>query len=406
MLEKNVEALEQELLEIKTANQKKSDFLSRMSHEIRTPLNAIIGLSYLSMENENLPVNVRENLGKIEQSAQFLLSFANDIFSLSELEAGKIALEQDTIHTGSYLEKLVYKAEQMAEAKQIHFTTEIDETLGQYYVFDSKKLSKAILHLIECAVKSTPVGGTIAFGVKVLTTIEETAEDIVKVCFEIQDNGLGIEETMLSKVFDPFEQIYGESRTLYNGSGLELAIAKNTIDLMEGTVKVDSKKGEGTCFTVIVDWRKERRNAEHPKEDSKVKYDFSGRRALVVEDNAINIEIEKNILLHKEFEVEVALNGQEAVDAFRHHEAGYYDIILMDIRMPVMDGLEAATLIRNMKERPDGADIPIIAMTANAFEEDVKKSFMTGMNGHLSKPIDIKKMYTLLDELINVSLQE
>ena len=170
---------------------------------------------------------------------------------------------------------------------------------------------------------------------------------------------------------------------------------------MNGTVTVDSKKGEGTCFTVEVNLRKERRMTERSKEDERVKhYDFAGKRVLVVEDNAINIEIAKNILLHKEFEVEVALNGQEAVDAFKVHEPGYYDVILMDIRMPIMDGLEAADCIRNMAERPDGANIPIIAMTANAFEEDVKKSFMAGMNGHLSKPINIKKMYALLDEVL------
>lgn len=397
MLEKNIEALEQELLEVKNANKKKSDFLLRMSHEIRTPLNAIIGLSYLSKENKELPANVSENLDKIEQSAQFLLSFVNDIFSLSELEAGKIALEYETIDTGIYFENLVCKAKKMAEAKQIHFTSNVCKEMEQYYVFDSKKLSKTILHLMECALKSTPVGGAISFDVRQVSLGTEE----VQLCFEIQDNGLGIDEEKLEKVFEPFEQIYGESRTLYSGSGLELAIAKNTIDLMNGTITVNSKKSEGTIFTVMVNLRRERRKAERPKEKANAtQYDFSGRRVLVVEDNAINIEIEKNILLHKDFAVEVALNGQEAVDAFKKHEPGYYDVILMDIRMPVMDGLEAAKMIRSMVARPDGANIPIIAMTANAFEEDVKKSLLAGMNGHLSKPIDVKKMYALLAEVL------
>lgn len=399
MLEKNIEALQRELEEVKIANQKKSDFLLRMSHEIRTPLNAIIGLSYLSRESEELPTHVHENLDKIEQSAQFLLSFANDIFSLSELEAGKIALDYDTIDTAIYFENLTYKASKMAEAKQINFISGISEEMEQYYVFDSKKLSRAILHLMECAVKSTPTGGTISLVIKQVSSDEND----VQMCFELSDNGLGIEEKLLDKVFEPFEQIYGESRTLYSGSGLELAIAKNTIELMNGTISVASKKGEGTCFTVLVDLKKERRKAERPKEEEKARYyDFAGKRILVVEDNAINIEIAKNILLHKAFEVEVALNGQEAVDAFCEHEAGYYDAIMMDIRMPVMDGLEAAEIIRNMEERPDGALIPIIAMTANAFEEDVKKSLTAGMNGHLSKPIDIKKMYKILAEVLNV----
>lgn len=398
MIEKNTEVLQQELLEEKNANQKKNDFLLRMSHEIRTPLNAIIGLSYLSRENEELPSNVRENLDKIEQSAQFLLAFANDIFSLSELETGRIALEYDTVDMKSYFKELTEQAEKMTEAKQICFQTKLCENMEQCYVFDSKKLSKAILYLIECAVKSTPAGGTITLDVK--TVLSES--DHVKMHFEIQDNGFGIEEERLAKVFEPFEQIYGENRTLYSGSGLELAIAKNTIDLMNGMITVDSTKGEGTCFAIDVDLRKERRKTQRLKTDAEDKnYDFAGKRVLLVEDNTINIEIEKNILLHKDFVVEVALNGQEAVAAFKAHEPEYYDVILMDIRMPVMDGLEAAKCIRNMEGRTDGEQIPIIAMTANAFEEDVKKSFAAGMNGHLSKPIDIRKMYELLYEVLN-----
>ena len=400
MMGNNTEALRRELEEVKNANRKKGDFLQRMSHEIRTPLNAIIGLSYLSKESESMPTNVYENLDKIEQSAHFLLSFVNDILSLSELETGKIALEYDAIDIKVYLEEFVQKAREMAEAKQIHFLARICDAMDKYYVFDAEKLSEALYHLVECAVKSTPTGGSISLSVQQLA---ET-EDDVKLCFELLDNGIGIEEARLAKVFEPFEQIYGESRTLYSGSGLELAIVKNIIDLMHGTISVDSKKGERTRFTVTVDLKKERRKVNRPKEQdtAKVSYDFTGKRALIVEDSSINIEIAKNILLHKNFEVEVALNGQEAVDMFTGHEAGYFDVVLMDIRMPVMDGLEAAKLIRNHADRPDGANIPIIAMTANAFEEDVKKSLEAGMNGHLSKPIDIKKMYALLDKVLNM----
>lgn len=391
--------LKQALEAAEKANHKKNDFLNRMSHEIRTPLNAIIGLSYLSKENETMPAKVYENLDKIEQSAHFLLSFVNDILSLSELETGKIALELEAVENEAFFAELQKRIHKLTDAKQIHFTFTVLNEIEKYYVFDSKKLGKALMRVVESSVKSTPAGGSIAIEAEVLEQGEETAV----LQFTVSDNGLGIDEALLPVVFEPFEHIYGESRTLYNGSGLELAITKSIVDLMNGNIHVQSKKGESTTFTITVTVKRERRNSMRPKEggSKETSYDFTGKRVLIVEDSEINIEIAKNILLHKNFEVEVALNGEEAVSAFESHEVGYYDVILMDIRMPVMDGLEATKVIRSMESRPDGRMIPIVAMTANAFEEDVKKSLQAGMNGHLSKPIDIKKMYALLDMLLN-----
>ena len=393
------EELRKALEEAKRENHKRSDFLSRMSHEIRTPLNAIIGLSYLSKENEAMPDKVYENLDKIEQSAHFLLSFVNDILSLSDLESGRIALDYDSIEIRKYFKTLLLELRTKAEEKQIYFSSVIPQNMEGVYVFDEKLLSKAFRYLIDNAVKTTPSGGTISFVSDILTESEEEMRLLVT----ISDNGLGIDETLLPKVFEPFEQLYGDSRTLYSGSGLELAITKNIVELMNGEISVTSKKGIGTTFSIVLSLKKERRSKKRPKEqEGKMQsFDFTGKRALIVEDSDINIEIAKNILLHKHFDVEVALNGEEAVTTFLGHEAGYYDVILMDIRMPVMDGLEATKRIRQMEERPDGRLIPIIAMTANAFEEDVKKSLEAGMNGHLSKPIDIQKMYALLDYLLN-----
>lgn len=396
---KEIMNLKQALEKAESANRKKNDFLNRMSHEIRTPLNAIIGLSYLSREAEPMPAKVHENLDIIEQSAHFLLSFVNDILSLSDLEAGKIALENDVVESEAFFTELQQEILKLTEAKQIHFHFAILNEMAKYYVFDSGKLKKAILYVITSAVKSTPSGGTITLEAEMLSADEETAV----LQFIISDNGLGIEETLLPVVFEPFAHIYGESQTLHNGSGLELAITKYIVELMNGDIHVQSKKGEGAAFTITVSVGLGRRNKVRSKagEEKRTSYDFTGKRALVVEDSAINIEIAKNILLHKNFEVEVAVNGEEGVTAFESRGAGYFDVILMDIRMPVMDGLEAARAIRSMKNRPDGSSIPIIAMTANAFEEDVRKSLEAGMNRHLSKPIDIKKMYALLDELLN-----
>lgn len=395
----DIEKLKQALEALEKENHRKSDFLYRMSNEIRTPLNAIIGLSYLSKENETVPAKVCENLDKIEKSAQFLLSFVNDILSLSNLENGKIALELDTVENEVFFAELQEKIHEITDAKQIQFIFSVLDEMEKYYVFDSQKLSKAILYVVENAVKAIPSGGTVAFEAEVLSRNEEKAT----LQFNILDNGLGIDEALLPMVFVPFENIYSENRTLYNGSGLELAIAKSIIELMDGKISVQSKKGEGTRFTITVTVRLERRKKARPKKTgtNEIIYDFTGKRALVVEDNDINIEIAGNILLHKNFEVEVVRNGAEALKAFENHEAGYYDVILMDIRMPVMDGLTAAKAIRSMDGRADGRSIPIVAMTARAFEEDVKKSFAAGMNGHLSKPIDSKKMYALLDMLLN-----
>ena len=392
------EELRKALEEAKRENHKRSDFLSRMSHEIRTPLNAIIGLSYLSKENEAMPDKVYENLDKIEQSAHFLLSFVNDILSLSDLESGRIALDYDSIEIRKYFKTLLLELRTKAEEKQIYFSSVIPQNMEGVYVFDEKLLSKAFRYLIDNAVKTTPSGGTISFVSDILTESEEEMRLLVT----ISDNGLGIDETLLPKVFEPFEQLYGDSRTLYSGSGLELAITKNIVELMNGEISVTSKKGIGTTFSIVLSLKKERRSKKRPKEqEGKMQsFDFTGKRALIVEDSDINIEIAKNILLHKHFDVEVALNGEEAVTTFSGHEAGYYDVILMDIRMPVMDGLEATKRIRQMEERPDGRLIPIIAMTANAFEEDKKNAYEAGMNWHIAKPIKIDELMSALTEIL------
>lgn len=391
------EELMKALKEAEDANQKRSDFLRRMSHEIRTPLNAIIGLSYLTKESEAVPAKVYENLDKIEQSAHFLHSFVNDILSLSDLKSGKIAQEYDSIEIKAYFEKLFSILEAEAEKKQVSFSAKVPEKMDTYYVFDDKKLSKALGYVFGSALKATPSGGAISLTSEILSEKEET----VRFLFTISDNGVGIEEALLSKVFEPFEQIYGDARTLYNGSGMELAIAKSIAELMGGEIRVCSKKGKGTTFALTVLLKKERRSLGRPKKQDENSFDFNGKRALIVEDSNLNIEIARNILLHKNFDVEVAVNGEEGVLAYREHEKDYYDVILMDIRMPVMDGLEATKEIRRLESKTKGRKIPIIAMTANAFEEDVKKSMEAGMNAHLSKPIDIKKMYALLDVLLN-----
>lgn len=386
------------LMDARHANQEKNEFLSRMSHEIRTPMNSIIGLSYLSRENIAYPKQVLENLDKIDMSARFLLSFIDDILNLSQIESGNIALNLEDTDFGQFLSNLKKVTEQKAGEKQICFTMEQKGNIEEKYKFDSEKLGKALRNILENAIKFTQPEGKIDF---IIEQIAEKEEETT-FRFTIQDNGIGMDKDFLPYAFLPFEQEDNGSTTLYGGTGLGLAIAQNIIDIMNGRIEVGSEKGNGSTFTVTVSLDKSENfggNTRRHDQSENQDYDFSGKRVLLVEDNEISIEITGNILKHKNFMVDVAVNGREGVSKFLTHEPGYYDVILMDIRMPEMDGLTAAKKIR-AAHHADSSRIPIVAMTANAFEEDVRKSFEAGMDAHLNKPVDIKQMYSVLDGII------
>lgn len=378
-------------------NQEKGEFLERMSHEIRTPMNSIIGLTYLSKENIDNPKQVLENIEKIEMSARFLRSFIDDILNMSLLASGRVARNEHDTKLQPFIEGLAQRIGAKAREKQIVFVTELRGNFKEKYHFDSEKLREALQNVLQNAVKYTQSGGKIDFIVELLQETDENAT----FRFEVRDTGIGIEQSFIPHVFDTFAQEENRKTTLYGGMGLGLTIAKNIIDFMDGKIDVYSEKGVGSTFVITVELSKDRHNK---KSDSKQEnaesreFDFTGKRVLLVEDNEINVEIVTNILHHKKFEVDVALDGEKGVKAYSEHEAGYYDVILMDIRMPVMDGLEATKKIRQLEQQ--GRRTPIVAMTANVFEEDVKKSFEAGMDAHLSKPVDITQMYALLDGII------
>lgn len=386
------------LMEARRINQEKNEFLERMSHEIRTPMNSIIGLSYLTSEHVNNQKQVLENLTKLNISAHFLLSFMDDILNLSKVESGNVALIQESILLDEFLEEISSDISKKAEKKSICFFLGKRGEFAQKYSFDVEKLEKAFVNILENAVKFTQPEGKIDFIVeKAQDTEEETTFR-----FEIRDNGIGIKRDFLPHIFEPFKQETNCNTTLNGGTGLGLAIAKNIIEFMGGRIDVYSEQGKGSAFVVTLTLQKAEEETAEAYEQNKsegMNYNFAGKRALLVEDNEINIEITKGILLHKNLEVEVAVNGEEGVACYLEHEPGYYDIILMDIRMPVMDGLMATKQIRSSKHA-DSQNIPIVAMTANAFEEDVRKSFEAGMNAHLSKPLDIKQMYCVLEHMI------
>ena len=384
------------LEEAKRINCQKSEFLARMSHGIRTPMNAIIGLTYLSKETADVPQKVMENLDKIDMSAHFLLDFINDILNLSQLESGSIAFDKKRVNMNDFLEDIHKEISISGSKKKLLYVPSVHGELDKEYVFDADMLKHALMNVLRNAVKFTPAEGNVIF----VTELEAQTENTAYLHFEITDNGIGMEKDFLSKAFEAFEQEVGENTTISGGNGLGLAITRNIIELMNGSVELSSEKGQGTTVIIKVPLEKVRsENRNNQKKEAADVYDFTGKRALIVEDNEINIEIAKNILAYKNFETEVVTNGEDCLKAFGSHEPGYYDVILMDIIMPVMDGLTTTRLLRNL-DRQDSKTIPVIAMTANAFEADLKKSMDAGMNGYLSKPIDIKKMYALLQEVL------
>ncbi len=392
------ERLMSALSDARHANQEKNEFLERMSHEIRTPMNSIIGLTYLTREYVNNEKQVLENLDKISQSARFMLSFVDDILNLSQIESGNVALNSQKVVLDAFLEETVEEAMRQAAERRVHFAVDRRGSFDATYCFDAEKLGRALSNILENAVKYTMPDGRVDF------IVEHTGDDgeDAGFRFEIRDTGVGMDEAFIPHMFEPFEQEDEGITTLNGGTGLGLPIARNIIEFMGGHIEAYSEKGKGSTFIVNVNLKRVRNSGEKLRGQGAVQapdYDFTGKRALLVEDNEVNIEITRNILLHKNLQVDVAVNGEEGVTHFLSHEPGYYDVILMDIRMPVMDGLTATRKIRE-SGREDGKTVPIVAMTANVFEEDVRKSLDAGMDAHLSKPIEITQMYAVLDSMI------
>ena len=294
--EMNETELREALREARRINKEKSEFLARMSHEIRTPMNAIIGLTYLSKEHPEAPKQVCENLDKIDKSAHFLLDFINDTLNLSNLESGNIAINKDQTDMDEFLGELNRQISKMASEKKILYVPSVHGNLGQSYFFDKDKVNHALKNVLSNAVKFTASEGSVMFVTEVVR--EDDKEVILR--FEITDNGSGMEKDFVKKAFDAFEQENEQTTTLSGGTGLGLTIAKNIVELMNGTIDLQSEKGTGTTVTITLPFEKGQAKAVVSAEKEKtLDYDFTGKRALIVEDNAVNIEIAKNILAYK-----------------------------------------------------------------------------------------------------------
>ena len=370
------------------ASQAKTDFLSNMSHDIRTPMNAIVGLTTL-MENElDQPERLAEHLHKLESSGQLLLGIINDILDMSRIESGKTTLNVEPMHLPQQLDQLstMIRAQTNEKAQTFTVSTHLRH---ENLLADPTRLNQVLMNILSNAVKYTPRGGHIRFEVEELPRNEHYA----KYQFTVQDDGIGMSEAYQKTLFDPFTREERSGTNKVQGTGLGMAITKSIVDLMGGSISVESATGKGTRFEVVLEFPIDA-EADHaqklqalPEEEETVS-PLSGMKFLCAEDNALNAEILEMLLEANGASCTICSNGQEIVDAFANVKPGEYDMVLMDVQMPVMDGLEATRRIRN-GENPLGRIIPILAMTANAFLEDMQKSKEAGMDAHLSKPVDI-----------------
>ena len=370
------------------ASKAKTDFLANMSHDIRTPMNAIIGITTLMKNELHQPEKLAEHLGKLESSGQLLLGIINDILDMSRIESGKTTLNEEKMNLPQQISQLDSIIRQQAGQRRQTFTVET-HLQHENVLADPNRLNRVLMNILSNAVKYTPTGGHIRFEVDELPRNEHYA----RYRFVVQDDGIGMSEAYQKTLFDPFTREERSGTNKVQGTGLGMAITKSIVDLMGGSINVESATGKGTRFEVVLEFPIDA-EADHAQqvqalpEEAEETSPLCGMKFLCAEDNAINAEILEMLLEANGASCTICSNGQEIVDAFASVKPGDYDMILMDVQMPVMDGLEATRRIRS-GENPLGRIIPILAMTANAFLEDMQKSREAGMDEHLSKPVDI-----------------
>ena len=389
--QRKLEAALAEAREANAANVAKTTFLNSMSHDIRTPMNAIIGFTNiaLSMSPEE---KVRNCLEKIMKSSDYLMSLINDVLDISRIESGKIKYEPVPCDITEITDTVLAVAHGFLQGRNIEFVVTRGTPTAKYVYADELRIREVLINILSNAIKFTKDGGTIRFEVE-----DQPVGDgkHVEVRYRISDTGIGMSEEYQAHLYEEFSQESDGARTNYKGTGLGMAITKRYVDMMNGEIHVKSRQGVGTTFTVELPLRIADVAPEKKTETGCTERDLQGIRVLMAEDNDLNAEIAITLLEEKGLVVTRAIDGQDVIDQFRAAPAGSFDLILMDIMMPQLNGYEATQAIRSIADRPDGRTIPIVAMTANAFAEDIAAAHAAGMNGHLAKPID-------MDEVVKV----
>ena len=377
------------LKDAETANKAKSQFLSNMSHDIRTPMNAIIGFASIAARSMDNPDKLKDCIRKISKSSETLLSIINDILDMSRIESEKMEVEENVCNIVSLVKDMHTFIQGEMDAKNLEFDVDTSGVVSPWVKADTKKINRILMNLLSNAAKFTPSGGKIEL---TCSQVPGNGNGFVSTTFRVKDNGIGMSEEFKEHIFETFTRERNSTDSGIIGTGLGLAITKSMVDMLGGTIKVESTKDVGTEFIITI-ILKEDKTREEAVVTEETEHDGTPvfKRILLVEDNEMNREIAMELLLDEGYEVEAALNGAEAVELVENSEAGYYGAVLMDVTMPVMDGYEATRAIRELPDR-NVAKIPIIAMTANVFEEDRRKAMACGMDDHIPKPIDISKV--------------
>ncbi len=371
------------------ANKAKSTFLFNMSHDIRTPMNAIVGFTDIAL-HQNSVAEIHDSLEKVRESSKHLLSLLNDVLDLSRIESGKAVFFPEPVDITKLTDDVLAIMNGLLYNRDLKFEVYRERPKNPYVLADATRIREVLTNFLSNAVKFTKDGGTVTLDIS-----SHPGEDDKHIVarYIVKDNGIGMSEEFQKKLFKPFSQEDDRgARTQYKGTGLGMAIAKEYVEMMGGSIAVESQKGVGTTFTVEIPLELTEQGIRQ-KQEEPVHHDLTGVNVLMAEDNDLNAELATVMLEDAGMAVTRALDGKEAVELFKNHPQGTYDIILMDIMMPNMDGHQAAKTIRAMgTERPDAATIPIIAVSANAFAEDIKASLDSGMNGHVSKPLNMKEV--------------
>ena len=376
------------------ASRAKSDFLSQMSHDMRTPLNSIIGMTSLAIDAKDDPEKSTSYMRQVEISGKYLLSLINDVLDMSAIEAGKLKLVEMPFDLKKLIDTIYATFEQQCAMKNLKFDIQVISQPDVLLIGDHLRLNQILVNLLSNAYKFTEHGN-----IRLCVEQVGTQGDRVVMRFIVSDTGCGMSDNMRSRLFQPFEQESASSAQEHKGSGLGLSIVNNLVTLMKGNIEAASHKGKGTSFTVVLPFGRSHEQQER-SEAQTISCDLTGHRVLIVEDNAMNRVVASGLLQKAGVLCDMAVNGKDGAAKFLESKRGTYDAILMDIQMPVMDGYEATEAIRS-SSHPEAADIPIIAMTANAFTEDVAKAVSIGMNAHVAKPIELDVLLAALVRVIS-----
>ncbi len=392
------ETLQTALNAAEKANAAKSEFLSCMSHDMRTPMNGIIGLTNLTLDLPHLPEEARQNLIAIGNSSSYLLSLINDTLDMSRIESNKLTLNPESVNAGQLLDSISAYIKPLTQEKNITF--EIIPINSEYVAVwvDKVRFQQIFINVLSNAVKFTPAGGKIQWIIECLKRENGIAYDR----FVVRDTGVGMSADFLPRLFEPFEQEQHNITTNYTGTGLGMSIVKNLVEKMGGSIEVKSAPGVGTEVIIYLNFKRMADTESEHYLSNGIAQNLTGKRILLCEDHPLNMQIACKLLEKQGMMITTAQNGREGIDAFVGAPLSFFDAILMDIRMPVMDGLAATKSIR-LLNRPDAQTVPIIAMTANAFDEDIQEAKQAGMNAHLAKPVDPQVLYKTLEGLISHS---